>query len=280
MENVQDKKFIIREVSGEFDGTPDDWFGIFLCRKGRARVLLDSRVYCIESNHLFVLTPFSFVKVLQGEAGFSGIIVEVDRELLYGIASEIPVADRLRLREHPCVHIENEEAGRLNCLVTLLKKHAGSITHSDDHRAVHLVDLLIQKLLQALFIEILGVYSSSSLVEEAVLAREDRLLNRFIFALHSNFRHERTVNFYANELHLTPGYLSAVIKAKSGRTALQWIIDMIIVHAQRRLVDSKLSIKEIADELNFPDQSTFGRYFKKHCGLSPTAFRRQAFFRK
>lgn len=84
---------------------------------------------------------------------------------------------------------------------------------------------------------------------------------------------ERKVTFYATEQHLSPNYFSSVVKAKTGRTAIQWIETASIVRAQHYLSTTSMSIKEIADAMNFTDQSTFGRYFRKHCGMSPTDYR-------
>ncbi|MBU3813401.1 MAG: helix-turn-helix transcriptional regulator [Candidatus Bacteroides intestinipullorum] len=67
--------------------------------------------------------------------------------------------------------------------------------------------------------------------------------------------------------------MSSIVKAQSGRTAIQWIETFTLLQAQHSLRLTKLSIKEIAYRLHFPDQSVFGRYFKKHCGVSPSEYR-------
>ena len=71
-------------------------------------------------------------------------------------------------------------------------------------------------------------------------------------------------NFYARMQHITPRYFSAIIKEKTGDSALQWIVRMVITEAKQLLEESDLSIKEIADQLNFPTQSFFGKYFKQY----------------
>ena len=81
------------------------------------------------------------------------------------------------------------------------------------------------------------------------------------------------VTYYAQEQYLTPRYFSAIIKEKSGISALQWIIRMVIADAKQMLRSSDLSIKEIASELNFSTQSFFGKYFKQYVGISPTEYR-------
>lgn len=72
---------------------------------------------------------------------------------------------------------------------------------------------------------------------------------------------------------LSPYYFSSIIREKSGKSALQWIGNITMIFSRQYLKCSDMSIKEIADCLNFPDQSSFARYFKHHEGCSPMEFR-------
>lgn len=83
-------------------------------------------------------------------------------------------------------------------------------------------------------------------------------------------------SLYARMQHITPRYFSAIIKEKTGDSALQWIVRMVITEAKQLLEESDLSIKEIADQLNFPTQSFFGKYFKQYVGVSPKEYRNNA----
>ncbi|WNW02394.1 AraC family transcriptional regulator [Tenacibaculum sp. HL-MS23] len=97
---------------------------------------------------------------------------------------------------------------------------------------------------------------------------------RFLDLLNENFKSERSVQFYADVLCITSGYLSKVLKEVSGKTANQLIDEAVILEAKLLLNNPILSISEIAENLQFSDQSFFGKFFKKHTGLSPTAFRK------
>lgn len=83
----------------------------------------------------------------------------------------------------------------------------------------------------------------------------------------------RGVRFYADKLCLTPNYLSGVVKEYTGKTATEWVNDFVVVEAKIMLKDTSFSVQEISDRLNFPDQSTFGKYFKKIVGVSPKVYR-------
>ena len=90
-----------------------------------------------------------------------------------------------------------------------------------------------------------------------------------------HYHHEREVTFYAHKQQLSTRYFSSIIKEKSGKSALQWIVQMVITEAKLLLETSDLSIKEIAVKLNFPTQSFFGKYFKQYVGISPKEYREQ-----
>ena len=83
------------------------------------------------------------------------------------------------------------------------------------------------------------------------------------------------MGFYAEQMNITPKYLSSVIKDISGKTAARWIDEYVILEAKTLLKYSGMSIQEIADALNFSTQSFFGKYFKQHTGCSPSRFKRQ-----
>ena len=81
------------------------------------------------------------------------------------------------------------------------------------------------------------------------------------------------MGFYARQLCITPKYLTTLIKRISGLSVSEWIDNYVIIEAKTLLKYSTMSIQEIAYYLNFPNQSFFGKYFKNHTGMTPTAYR-------
>ncbi len=88
------------------------------------------------------------------------------------------------------------------------------------------------------------------------------------------------VNGYAELLHITPKYFSSICKKLSGKTANEIIIEQIIKQAKMLLHDNSLSIKQVADRLNFANQSHFGTYFHRYTGMSPQHFRQDCMIGK
>ncbi|MEG1645389.1 MAG: helix-turn-helix domain-containing protein [Alistipes sp.] len=90
----------------------------------------------------------------------------------------------------------------------------------------------------------------------------------------THFRKERRVEFYAAHFQLTPKYLSAIIAQRSHQSAAQWIDTYVVTEAKILLRTTTKSVKEIAEELNFSDQSFFGKYFLLHTGVRPSEYRK------
>lgn len=115
--------------------------------------------------------------------------------------------------------------------------------------------------------------SPTSTSEKIYRSRKEYLNSRFRILVDKHFTHERGIDFFASLLCITPKYLSSVVKQTSGKTPNYWISETIIREVKKQLLNSTKSIKEIAHTLNFRDNSSLGKYFKKHTGLSPSFYR-------
>ena len=111
--------------------------------------------------------------------------------------------------------------------------------------------------------------------EEVGITRQESLMKRFIELLVSNYRKEHKVDFYASELHLSAHYLTLIVKRLTGQSVSDFIFEMLYGEARNLLTHSKLSIQQIAMELNFADQSSFGKFFKRKSGMSAADYRKR-----
>lgn len=107
------------------------------------------------------------------------------------------------------------------------------------------------------------------------LSRYEILMQKFRELLLGKCRMHRDVAFYAKELCVTADYLSKVIREYDKQSAIKWIANAVIVEAKFLLREPEKNIQQIAMELNFPDQSTFGKFFKRYAGKSPAEYRRE-----
>ena len=107
-------------------------------------------------------------------------------------------------------------------------------------------------------------------------SHSEKIFYDFLDLLHTHYRKQRRVSFYAGELSLTPRHLTTVIRLVSGRSGARWIEEYIVLEAQILLRNSPMAIKEIAYELGFNEQSLFSKYFSRVSGSSPESYRRSS----
>lgn len=132
---------------------------------------------------------------------------------------------------------------------------------------------IMRHLICVLIYEIEGLHN-----QQASLSRGKRenspVFQKFRNLVTREFLRHRSVNYYADELNVTPKYLSEVCKRVSGMTAGEWIDKAVMLEAKVLLQNSKLNIAQVSEYLNFSDQSFFGKYFKNLHGSSPLDYRR------
>lgn len=248
-------------------------YGFFLCMKGSARIVLGNKTYMVSRNHLCIYTPNTFFQILEKSDDLDGKLHEDAVDAYYPAVSSINIKKRVLMRENPVVAISDAEAGNIIILSDTLSRgltggeKAGSETVDDIH------ENYLTYLRYALCLNVCEAYFRNSPVEAMPQDREEVIFNKFLLSVYDHCHNQRTVQYYAGEQNLSPYYFSSIIRNKSGKSALQWIENVTMTYARQYLNDSATSIKEIAVRLSFPDQSTFGRYFKQHEGCSPSEYR-------
>ena len=102
----------------------------------------------------------------------------------------------------------------------------------------------------------------------------DVLTKQFLELVKSNFKRERQLQFYADKMCITTRYLSRIVKECTGASASDWIERYVVLEARALLKSSNMTIQQVSNELSFPSQTFFGKYFKRRVGMSPKEYRR------
>ena len=105
-------------------------------------------------------------------------------------------------------------------------------------------------------------------------SREELYFQQFLDLLVHHYKSEHLVDFYASQIHITPHYLTVIVKKLSGQTVSDFIFQLLYSDARQMLKQPKWSIQEISELLHFSDQSAFGKFFKRKNGKSPSEFRK------
>lgn len=252
--------------------------GIFYCQRGSVEVSLEGCHYHIKPGDVYIYMASTLVHLLHKSEDAEGIMVEVDFYYILPIVNKvINVESQLFMRKNPCVSLSGEQCAHFEYLLNnLWDRINAEDCQRENVQYQHLKLELIKSMGQTICYEILNMYFTNQPLQPLQQGKKDVVFQNFMLSLFRFYRKERDVSFYARMQHITPRYFSAIIKEKTGDSALQWIVRMVITEAKQLLEESDLSIKEIADQLNFPTQSFFGKYFKQYVGVSPKEYRNNA----
>lgn len=252
-----------------------DLCGVFLCSRGVIEISLEDKTYIIRKGDMYIYMPSTLVRLLHKSEDAEGVMVEVDVNYIIPIANKVVnVESLLFIRQHPCFSLSKQQYVLVKELLHSLYEKIKAASASDLLQQRRCLALeTIKSMGQTLCYEVLNAYFTNRPLQPLPQGKKDIVFQNFMMELFRNYRRERDVAFYAQKQHLAPRYFSTIIKEKSGSTALQWIVQMVITEAKQLLENSDLSIKEIAAQLNFPTQSFFGKYFKQYVGMSPKDYR-------
>lgn len=252
--------------------------GIFYCQRGSVEVSLEGCHYHIKPGDVYIYMASTLVHLLHKSEDAEGIMVEVDFYYILPIVNKvINVESQLFMRKNPCVSLSGEQCAHFEYLLNnLWDRINAEDCQKENVQYQHLKLELIKSMGQTICYEILNMYFTNQPLQPLQQGKKDVVFQNFMLSLFRFYRKKRDVSFYARMQHITPRYFSAIIKEKTGDSALQWIVRMVITEAKQLLEESDLSIKEIADQLNFPTQSFFGKYFKQYVGVSPKEYRNNA----
>lgn len=136
---------------------------------------------------------------------------------------------------------------------------------------------VIQSLLRGAILGLCGALKQRVLNDDVQIASQSNSnhFQRFLDLLHSIDVKHHPVEWYASQLFISPKYLSALCKKHSGKTANEWITEHVLEDIRYYLKQTDYSIKQICDQLGFPNPSFFSRYVKEHFGMTPAQVRTQ-----
>ncbi|MGN1247584.1 MAG: helix-turn-helix domain-containing protein, partial [Paludibacteraceae bacterium] len=120
---------------------------------------------------------------------------------------------------------------------------------------------------------ILGTQASRLRRQDAANTRAQQLYLQFHRLVNDTHGAQRQVRWYAQQIHITPGYLHQICKQVDGRSPQEVINDIVLHEIQQRLLATDDSVKQIAFALHFGTESSFSKFFRKQTGMSPTDYR-------
>lgn len=241
------------------------------CLTGRIRFQINLQDFELQTNDLLVVLEES-IGEYRGMDDDTRIAVIAFSSDYFQTAMQIDVTMSLqrRLYASPLCHLTNKAMEESEAIYRLMK---AKIEEKDNPFRKGALLGYTQVLTYNSYKYLLAADSGDRISKEKS-GRQQELYTQFIHEVQKSYTKERSISYYADVLCVTPKYLSQIVHQVSGRFAGDWITDFVILEAKALLKSRKYTIQQVADMLNFANQSFFGKYFKDKVGCSPSEYQK------
>lgn len=248
-----------------------DAFMATLCLRGKASIYINGNLYEIFPGQILICHPNIVLEksMASMDLEFRCLLLSKDylqQMMLIGGTTSWDVMNFLE--KSPIMSLTSEEVKSFCLYYDLIHSKLADPTGKYQKE-------LIDALLLAFLYEFRNSLEHLISLEPQVYTAGERMFHDFVEEITGTYPKPRSVTYYADKLCITPKYLSSVCKQVSGCTASDLINRYVVKDVQMLLKRPDKSIKEICNELAFPNLSFFGKYVKVHLGLSPKLYREQ-----
>jgi AraC family transcriptional regulator, transcriptional activator of pobA len=241
---------------------------VIICSRGTIGGSINLKQYIIQSPCLAVILPDQILQYESASKDFSGQFIVMSKRftdnLFMNVKERFPLF--MSVYVNPCVPLNEDELKAMGGYFTMLQR---TVSNKDNPHRIEVVKHLILAFFYG------TGYQYHKIPDDDKRSKQDILADKFLHLLRSDYKNNRSIEFYADKLCLTPKYLSKVVKESSGKSASEWINDFVIMEAKALIKSTNMTIQQISDELNFPSQSFFGKYFKRHVDMSPKEYKKR-----
>jgi AraC family transcriptional activator of pobA len=240
-----------------------------ICIKGHMEGTINLKKFKAMAPCLFIVLADQILQCDYFSDDFSGLSIIMSKSFLEDAFVDIQVSMPLFrfVVDNPWIRLNQDELKSMIEYFFLLQR---TVRRKENPN----LSLTLKHLILGFFY---GTgYRFYAVPNEAKKTKKDILVEKFLAIVKENYREQRMIEFYSEKLFLTPKHLSRVIKERSGKSSGEWIEDHVMLEAMALLKSTDNTIQQISDELNFPSQSFFGKYFKRRAGISPKEYRKSS----
>lgn len=250
-------------------------FIIVACIEGKIQLSINGKEYRLQAGEAFVCLPTTIMSNMLLSPQHKVSLIGFSTKFLQQTVKREKAAEKALyyLYKNPVFAKSSEEKTKGNHNFNLYYQLIIDKINDSSHRyRQEILDYLFSALFHEMLAGIQKHYDETEETETGT-SRSKQIFKQFMEELTADGGIHRSVTHYADLLCYSPKYLSAAIKEVSGHTPTEWINEYAIEQIKHQLKHSEKSIKEIAADFNFPNQSFFGKYIKTHLGMSPARYR-------
>jgi AraC-like DNA-binding protein len=234
--------------------------------KGKTEGSINLKPYVTDGACLITILPGQVMQYKSISEDFEGLFIVMSSKftesLMPNASDRLPL--QLSVRDNPAIPLDDETLKGMINYFDMLKK----VIQVDDHP----FRLEVARHLTLAFFYGVGAVLNK-IPDNPKLTHHETLVDRYLTLVQKHFKEQRGLEFYADKLCVTAKHLSKVVKATSGKPSNDWIDEHVALEAKALIKSTNMTVEQISEELNFPSQSFFGKYFKRVTGLSPRDYK-------
>ena len=250
---------------------------IIICTEGMAQFEYEGQVIQLRKNDMFVYMMLrSVISNFMSSQNFNCRQIWFTNSEAWSIDmhGNQRLADLIYLKQHPKISLTDRDAVMLDGYFQLLCRRMRartSLLYAD----------IVRSLFSTMLLEVLAIMRSNMKLPTVSDEQDDttpgihrqRMADHFVQLVEQSDGRIRKVDSYANQLNITPKYLSALLKETLNRRPSEIIHFYTLKAIKHRLRFTDMTMQEIANDLKFANASFFGKYFKEHTDMTPLEFR-------
>ncbi|MFA6884728.1 MAG: helix-turn-helix domain-containing protein [Paludibacteraceae bacterium] len=246
----------------------EDARACLLCTQGSVAFDFNLNSYELKANEFLNITPNAIVQLTAISDDFQGTMLlwpKLDLQDMDMIRKMMPYLKTIL--ENPVLSMKEED-------VQLIEKYMDLIECVNQKESSDAIDTF-RYLMMSMSCELLRLYRRNAVPKAVNKSRTLQIFRDLCQSVMDNYKEHKEVSFYADQLCITPKHLTTTIKSLTNKTVSDIIASAVILDAKTQLKSTSDTVQQISNNLNFPNPSFFGKYFKKHTGMSPNKYRTQ-----
>jgi AraC family transcriptional activator of pobA len=244
------------------------YYKIGICLRGSARLNVNLETYELGPNSVMLLSPYVIKQWPFMSDDCDSLSIFFTKEFIS--ANGGPNLDAFSFFERDARHVFTLPPAEAESITALLR------AIEQKYNAPHVYrEEILRSLIHILLHEMAPIYSAQHVSTKTIQSRSQLIAAEFKKLVNSHYATERSLAFYADKLCITPKHLAETVKEATGKRAVEWLAEAVLLEAHVLLQNPGLTVGQIADTLHFADQSTFGRFFRNNTGVSPAGYRQR-----
>jgi YesN/AraC family two-component response regulator len=258
----------ITSIPGLMEKFKVNFIAYLMVVDGSLSLELNSLPYQLKKNCSLIVDRKTVINNVQHSDDFRCLICAMSTDMGFSFINKSLMQSVMHILTHPVIEMGQNE-------MDLMVKYYELLVFKMDHPDMNFGHETMRNIIRCFAYDLLSnINKHLNRDNDEMLRQGDRIFRRFMLQLADNTNVNRSVKSYADELCVSPKYLTSVCRKHSEYTASELISSAVMSRIKQLLLYSDMSIKEIATEMGFDNLSFFGKYVKKHLGLSPNNYRK------